>query len=253
MQRDDLRLHRDVEGGGRLVGDHQFRLGRERQRQHDALAHPAGKLMRIVVDTRFRRRDADLREQRDRAGARDAGRHPRVRGDGLDELIADAVERIEAGERVLEHHADALAADAPHGVGRQVVDALAFEQDRAAGDPPRRLQQADDGIAGHRLAGTGLADHAQNLARHDVERHVVDRGQRAAPGRKLDPQVAHAEDGGGHPSRRRLRRLLRMRATYARPSAALMVRSVAKRRVSNHGHVRSALNFPFMMLTAASG
>ena len=37
-----------------------------------------------------------------------------VRADRLDDLVADAVERVEAGERVLEHHADAPAADLAH-------------------------------------------------------------------------------------------------------------------------------------------
>ena len=41
----DLRLHGDVECGGRLVGDHQLRVGAEGGRDHDALRHPAGELV----------------------------------------------------------------------------------------------------------------------------------------------------------------------------------------------------------------
>jgi hypothetical protein len=78
---------------------------------------------------------------------------------------------------------------------RQVVDALAAEQDLAAGDAPRRLEQADDGRAGERLAGARFADHAQDLARRDVERDVVQRQQRAAPRGELDAQVAHFSRG----------------------------------------------------------
>ena len=62
-----------------------------------------------------------------------------------------------------------------------------------AGDAPGRLEQADDGGAGQRLAGARLADHAEDLARRDVERDVVEREQRAAPGRELDAQVADFE------------------------------------------------------------
>ena len=53
-QLQDLRLHRDVERGGRLVGDQH--LGPEGDRHGDqrALAHAAGKLMRIVVDAPLR-------------------------------------------------------------------------------------------------------------------------------------------------------------------------------------------------------
>ena len=200
QQRDDLRLHRYVERGGRLVGDDEFRLGRERQRQHHTLAHAAGELMRIGIDAHFRRRDANFIQQRQRFRACLRIREVAVRLDGLDQLLADAVERVEAGERVLEHHADALAADLAHRFRRQVVDALPAQQHLASGDPPRRLDQADHRRAGDRLAGAGFADHAENFARRDVERHAVDRREGAAAGRKLDFQIAHAEDGFGHRS-----------------------------------------------------
>ncbi len=71
-------------------------------------------------------------------------------------------------------------------LGRQVVDALAAQQHFAARDAAGRLDQPDDGRAGDRFAGAGFADHAEHLARRDVERDVVDRGQRAAPGREFD-------------------------------------------------------------------
>src|SRR5207253_1887368 len=66
----------------------------------------------------------------------------------------------------------------------------------AAGDAAGRLDQADHGRAGNRLAGTGFTDYAEHFAGSDVERHVIDRGQDAAPGRKLDFEIADAEDGG---------------------------------------------------------
>ena len=129
-------------------------------------------------------------KQRDGALARLGLRHVGVRADGLDDLVADAIERVEAGERVLEHHADAPAAHLAHLLGRQVVDALAGQAHLAAHDAPRRLEQADDGSAGQRLAGARLADHAQHLAAGDVEGDIVDGGQRRAPGRKRYREVA---------------------------------------------------------------
>ena len=47
-QLEDLRLHRDVERGGRLVGDQQVGLVGERHGDHDALALAAGELVRIA-------------------------------------------------------------------------------------------------------------------------------------------------------------------------------------------------------------
>src|ERR1041385_9019711 len=95
-----------------------------------------------------------------------------MRRDGFDELIPDAVERIEAGERVLEHHADALAADFAHLFRRQIVDALPAQPDLAARDAAGRLDQTDDCRAGDRLAGARLTNHAEHFAGADVERHI---------------------------------------------------------------------------------
>ena len=60
--------------------------------------------------------------------------------DGLGELAADRVERIERGQRVLEDHADAPAAHPAHVLGPQIVDALAVEQDLAAREAAGRLE-----------------------------------------------------------------------------------------------------------------
>ena len=48
QQLQDLRLHRDVERGGRLVGDQEIGLVGERQRDHDALALAARELVRVA-------------------------------------------------------------------------------------------------------------------------------------------------------------------------------------------------------------
>ena len=63
-----LRLHRDIERGHGLVGDHQRRLQHQRARNRDALALPAGehvRIARVVLGAQ-----ADLREHRARALAR---------------------------------------------------------------------------------------------------------------------------------------------------------------------------------------
>ena len=52
QQFEDLRLDGDVERGGRLVRDQQRRLVAHAHRQHHALAHAAGELVRIGVDRR---------------------------------------------------------------------------------------------------------------------------------------------------------------------------------------------------------
>ena len=46
-QVENLGLYRYVQRSGRLVGDQQSGIARNRHRYHDALTHPAGELMRV--------------------------------------------------------------------------------------------------------------------------------------------------------------------------------------------------------------
>ncbi len=60
QQCDYLCLDRRVERGCRLVGDNEARVGGERERDDDPLTHPAGKLVRVMVDALVGPRNADL-------------------------------------------------------------------------------------------------------------------------------------------------------------------------------------------------
>ena len=73
-QPQDLRLHGDVERGGRLVGDQQLRLAHQRHGDHHALAQPAGELVRKLAEPHVRRGDADAAQQLGRAVERGGAR-----------------------------------------------------------------------------------------------------------------------------------------------------------------------------------
>jgi hypothetical protein len=62
QQVEDLRLDGHVECRGRLVGDEQVRLVGERHGDHDALALPAGELVRECFQPFLGIADADLLE-----------------------------------------------------------------------------------------------------------------------------------------------------------------------------------------------
>ena len=111
--------------------------------------------------------------------------------DGLDQLIADPVQRVQAGERVLKNHADPLSPDPAHFFRRQVVDPHARQIDPAAGDAAGRIDQADHRKTGDGFSGAGFADHAQHFALGDVEGNPVDGAQRAAAGDELHLKVTH--------------------------------------------------------------
>ena len=65
-QLQDLRLDGDVERGGRLVGDQQLRPAGQRHRDHDALAHAAGELVRIFQRAPLRLGDPHQAQHLDR-------------------------------------------------------------------------------------------------------------------------------------------------------------------------------------------
>jgi hypothetical protein len=165
---------------------------------HHTLAHAAGKLMRVLVDALLGRRDARVLQQTHGPLAGFLRAHGQVGLDGLGQLPADGVQRVQRGQRVLEDGADLAPADGTHLLVRQVVNALALQQDLTAGDAPGRLQQPNDGRPRERLARARLAHHAQHLARSDVKGDVVQRQQCAATGGELHPEVADFKQRGGH-------------------------------------------------------
>ncbi len=113
-QRENLRLHGHVERRRRLVGDQQLRLVGERHRDHRALAHAAGELVRVFLHAPRRVGDADESEQLDRACSRLRLGDVLMHAHGLDQLRADLEERVQRGQRVLEDHRDVVAADRAH-------------------------------------------------------------------------------------------------------------------------------------------
>ena len=111
-QREDLRLHGDVERGRRLVGDEQVGLVGERHGDHHALALAAGQLMRIGAEPRLP--DRGCRPRRAVRRLRRANcvfaAHA-VQFEDFADLPLDRVQRVERGHRLLEHHGDACAAN----------------------------------------------------------------------------------------------------------------------------------------------
>ena len=88
--------------------------------------------MRIGIDAPLGALDSDFGQQFDGTSARLPLVHGEMRANGLDDLLADAIKRIETGQRILEDHTDALAADRAHGLARETVNALAIEADLAS-------------------------------------------------------------------------------------------------------------------------
>ena len=195
-QFEDLRLDGDVERGGRLVGDDQLGIAGEPDRDHDALAHAAGELMRILLEPARRIGNADQAEQFDGARARLVRVHAEMDGERLGDLQSDGQDRIERGHRLLEDHRDFAASELAHLLFRERQQIAAVEHHAAFGDAAgQSRQQPHDRQRRYRLAGAGFADDRDHLAGVDVKRQSLHRADHAARGQELDMEVLDLEQG----------------------------------------------------------
>ena len=108
-QRQDLRLNGDIERGRRLIGDEQDGITRQRNREHDPLAHASGKLMRVLASAPPGVGHVQIVEQTRCKRARFARARSTVGDDGLGDLICDAQVWCERAHRILKDHSDARA------------------------------------------------------------------------------------------------------------------------------------------------
>ena len=188
-QHDDLRLDRHVQRRGGLVGHDQLGLSRQRQRNHHTLAHAARELVRVVLKPLGCGGNAGVLQQGNCTFAGLLAAHRQMRQNSFSDLRTDRIQRVKRRQRVLKNRTNAPPADMAHGIKTQVVNALALQQNLAPGNAPRRLQQANDGSTGERFARTRFTHHAQNFARRDVERDVVNGPQGAVAAGELDNEV----------------------------------------------------------------
>ena len=115
------------------------------------------------------------------------------------DLLADGEHGIERGHRLLEDHRDLLAADLPELAVGEVEQVLAVEQNLAAGlDAPRRADEPQNGEGGDRLPAAALADDAERLAGHHVERDAIDGARDTGARVEVRAQLANGKDGVGH-------------------------------------------------------
>ena len=191
----DLGLDGDVEGSRGLVGDQQFGIGAQRQRDHHPLAHSSGELVRVVPEPSLRLVDADLVEKAHGPLRRLRLRETEMGSNRLDELSPYGVQRIERGQRILEDHPDCRPTQLlPLRLGQGAEIAL-VQPHSPARHLPGRLEQAQDGVADGRLPGSGFAHDPEDLAGLDLERHAFHRNDGAAAARELDAQILDGKQG----------------------------------------------------------
>jgi hypothetical protein len=148
-----------VEAGGRLVEEDDLRLGDERPRDGDALAHAAGDLGGVFVP---HLREADLSQGLLRPRQELGRRKPAALPDGEQDVVQHA-ERVE--ERpALEHDAEALA-DPVEGPPAEGSHVLAVDH-HAPGVGPDQPEEVPEQ---HGLAASRASDDDHQLGLRDLE------------------------------------------------------------------------------------
>ena len=110
-QIEDLGLDGDVERGRRFIGDQQVGIVGDRHGDHHALALAARHLVGVGLHAALGIGDSHELQQPQGLAARFIRRELAVMHDRLHQLVADGVERIERGHRLLEDHGDLPATD----------------------------------------------------------------------------------------------------------------------------------------------
>ena len=177
-QLEDLGLDGDIEGGGRFVGDEQGRPAGQGHGDHHPLPLAAGELVRIDLHAGLGIVDAGTLEQPDGLPFRLLFGHLLVQQQRFEHLVADGVDRVERGHRLLKDHGDAVAADGPDLVAVEGEQIPALEEDRTAvRDLAALFEEAQNREGGDRFAGTRFADQGGRHPPLEGERDLVeDRG-----------------------------------------------------------------------------
>ncbi|MCY1431482.1 hypothetical protein D9M71_474520 [compost metagenome] len=172
----DLRLDGHVQGGGRFVGDQQLRLASDGHGDGDALAHAAGKLVRVGIQAAFSARDFDLFQQFQGALSSGLAGQLQVCAQHFLDLKAHRVAGVERGHRVLEDHGQVLADHLATLARAELEHVLAIETEGVGGDDAGGVDQAHQRHHGHRLAGAGFADDGQHFAFVHSQVQAIDHG-----------------------------------------------------------------------------
>ena len=163
-QLQNLCLNGHVQRRGRLVRDQQLGPARQRHGDHDALAHAAGQLMRILLHDGLRVGNLHVAKHLNGLNGGLAPVHSLMDHERLGNLALDREHRVQTGHGLLEDNGNLVSADFLNLAYRQPGHVASLEHDASAVNVAVRVQKAQYAHGGNALAGAGLAHDAQRAA-----------------------------------------------------------------------------------------
>ena len=197
----NLRLHRGIQSGGRFVGDDQPWAQCQCTGDQRTLAQATGQLIGSLAGTQFGLGHADFVQQLDNPLSAAAPVAPLVGREYFQNLFAHRAQRVERDQRILQHKANAFAAQTAPATLRQPEQILPAITQSARRHPRPGTGQTNQAARRHAFTRAGLTHQRQGLARRQGKRHIAHHGLAAKlNGQALNDQVFIAHDR--RPSRR---------------------------------------------------
>lgn len=174
---DNAFLGGGIEGGGGLIRDEQVGLGTDGGGDGEPLEHTTAEHGGKGLEDGFGWLDTDLGEGL--GGAVAGGLTPQAGADadGLDELVADGKERVEAGGRFLKDVAQALAAELAQEAWRGAEEIVAgfpeVDGSLVAGSGGGR-EEAAEGEGRNGFSGTAFAGEAKDFGAGEGKGDALD-------------------------------------------------------------------------------
>ena len=134
---------------GRLVGDEQLGPVGQRHGNDDTLGHAAAELMRVLRHPLLGIGNPHALEQTDGLSIRVAATHALVSTDRLDELTANAEDRIQGADGILKDHGDFVTTDTAQGTTGHLSHVTTIEDDLAIDHLSGSIDKAQNRHGGH--------------------------------------------------------------------------------------------------------
>ena len=190
----NLSLNGNVQGSRGLVGNQNIGIAGKGHGNHDALTHTARELMWILIDALLGLGNANKVQKLGGALERLLLGVTTVQTKTLAHLLADLIDRVQGGHRILEDHRDIVTANVLHLFLSHFEDRTTAIANVAALDLSRRHRdKTHDGHGGHGLTGAGLTDDAKGFAAIERVGHTVDSANDAILGMEIHLKVIDLE------------------------------------------------------------
>ena len=189
-------LHRGIESRGRFVRNQETRLEGKRDRDQHALPHAARQFMRIKGEDTLRRLETTSAQEGQRTDLK--SRDDRIGSPLLRRSAPRSGGRIEVGERILEHHREAVPSPKPAADLHPTYSALGWlpESDIAAKTREFEVwQEPCDGASERPLPAARFTDDPDAFAGRDVKIDAIDRAHDAVAGLDMYMEVADHQKG----------------------------------------------------------